>query len=43
LEKSRPLPSQALIGTAINEAVRISMENGSKWVVFDDKLFPKLT
>ena len=40
--KSRPLPNQALIGTAINEATRISMENDSRWVVFDEKLYPKL-
>ena len=42
-EKSRPLPNQALIGTAINEATKISMENDSRWVVFDENLYPKLT
>ncbi len=41
-EKTRPLPNQALIGTAINEGVRLSMENGSRWVVFDEKMYPKL-
>jgi len=42
-EESRPLPNQALIGTAINEGVRLSMENGSRWVVFDEKMFPRLS
>ncbi len=42
-EETRPLPNQALIGTAINEAVRISMENGSRWVEFDEKMYPRLT
>jgi len=42
-EETRPLPNQALIGTAINEAVRISMENDSRWVVFDENMYPRLT
>ena len=42
LEPHRALPSQALIGAAINEAVRISMENGSRYVVFDEKMRPRL-
>ncbi|NOZ20592.1 MAG: Gfo/Idh/MocA family oxidoreductase [Planctomycetes bacterium] len=42
LEDKRPLPSQALIGTAVNEAVRLSVESGSKFVTFDDKFFPHL-
>jgi hypothetical protein len=42
LEPHRALPSQALIGTAINEAVRLSVENGSRCVVFDDKMYPRL-
>lgn len=42
LEPHRALPSQALIGTAINEAVRLSVENGSRFVVFDEKMFPRL-
>jgi predicted dehydrogenase len=41
-EKTRPLPTQALIGTAVNEAFRLSMLNGSKFVRFDDKMFPHL-
>jgi len=40
--KTRPLPEQALVGVAINDAVRLSVDNGSKFVVFDDKLYPKL-
>ena len=31
------------IGTAVNEAVRLSMENGSRWVIFDEKMYPALT
>jgi predicted dehydrogenase len=42
LEPHRPLPSQALIGTAINEAVRLSMENDSHYVVFDANMYPRL-
>jgi len=41
-EKIRPLPNQALVGTAINEAVRLSFENGSRWVEFDEDLYPHL-
>ncbi len=43
LEEVRPLPMQALIGTAVNEGVRLSMENGSRWVEFDSKMYPRLT
>jgi len=42
LEPHRALPSQALIGTAINEAVRMSVDNGSKFVRFDDEMYPYL-
>ncbi len=35
-EPVRPLPDQALIGTAINEAVRMSFENDSAYVWFDE-------
>lgn len=42
LEAHRPLPSQALIGTAINEAVRLSVDNGSRFVRFDAKFHPHL-
>jgi len=38
----RAMPGQALIGVAINEAVRISVENGSKFVTFDERLYPEL-
>jgi predicted dehydrogenase len=38
----RGLPIHALVGVAINEAVRLSVDNGSKPVVFDDKLHPRL-
>lgn len=40
--KTRPLPEQALIGVAVNDAVRLSVDNGSKFVVFDDQLYPHL-
>ncbi|NPV08728.1 MAG: Gfo/Idh/MocA family oxidoreductase [Anaerolineae bacterium] len=42
LAESRPLPEQALIGTAVNEAVRLSIANGSAYVGFDDRLYPVL-
>ncbi len=42
LEKVRPLPEQALIGTAINQAVRMSFENDSRYVRFGDDLEPEL-
>jgi len=38
LEPVRPLPDQALVGTAINEAVRLSFENDSAYVYFDDDM-----
>ncbi|RKY31529.1 MAG: hypothetical protein DRP67_02465 [Candidatus Omnitrophota bacterium] len=41
-EKTRPLPSQALIGTAVIEGVKLSVLNGSKPVIFDEKLYPKI-
>jgi len=40
LEPIRALPSQALVGTAINEAVRLSIANDSAYVAFDDDLTP---
>ncbi len=40
LEPVRALPSQALVGTAINEAVRLSIANDSAYVAFDDDLTP---
>ncbi len=42
LGETRPLPPQALISTAVNEAVRLSMANNSAYVGFDERLFPKL-
>jgi predicted dehydrogenase len=42
LEPVRPLPNQALIGTAINEAVRLSIAQGSAWVGFDEGFYPRL-
>ncbi|MCI0422924.1 MAG: Gfo/Idh/MocA family oxidoreductase [Acidobacteria bacterium] len=41
-EPKRALPGQALIGTAVNEAVRLSLANGSKYVGFDENLFPRV-
>jgi hypothetical protein len=43
LDPVRPLPGQALIGTAVNEAVRLSIANGSAWVGFDEKFYPHVT
>ena len=40
LEPVRALPSQALVGTAINEAVRLSIAHAGAWVAFDDALTP---
>ena len=40
LESRRPLPSQALIGTAINEAVRLSIANGNRHVGFEEDYTP---
>jgi len=42
LEKIRALPSQAAVGTAINEAVRLSIANGNAFVGFDENMHPKL-
>ena len=42
LEPMRPLPSQALVGVAVIEAVRMSLENGNRFVGFDEELKPKL-
>ncbi|HUT34854.1 MAG TPA: Gfo/Idh/MocA family oxidoreductase [Planctomycetota bacterium] len=38
----RALPAEALIGVAVNEAVRLSVDSGSRFVVFDDRLSPRL-
>ncbi len=36
--ETRALPRQALVGVAINNAVRMSVDNGSKFVVFDEDM-----
>jgi len=38
----RALPRHALIGVAVNEAVRLSVDNGSCFVTFDEKMHPQL-
>jgi len=38
----RALPQEALVGVAINEAVRLSVDNGSRFVTFDEKMRPRL-
>jgi len=38
----RATPRQALIGVAINEAARLSVDNGGRFVTFDDGLHPHL-
>ncbi len=38
----RPLPRQALIGVAVNEAVRLSLDNGNAYVVFDGGMNPRV-
>ncbi len=38
----RPLPRQALIGVAVNEAVRLSLDNNNAYVVFDADMNPNL-
>lgn len=40
LAENRPVPTQALVSTAVNEAVRLSMDHNSAWVGFDDRLYP---
>jgi len=39
-EPMRALPAQALVGTAINKAVRLSIDNDNGYVEFDDELAP---
>jgi D-galacturonate reductase len=41
-EQTRALPNQALIGTAINEAVRLSIANNNGYVTFDSQMYPRL-
>jgi D-galacturonate reductase len=39
----RPLPKQALIGVAVNEAVRLSLDNDNAYVAFDADMTPKVS
>ena len=41
LEPIRALPNQALVGTAINEAVRLSIDTDNQYVGFDEELTPQ--
>jgi D-galacturonate reductase len=41
-EGQRPLPRQALIGVAVNDAVRLSLANSNAYVVFDKDFNPSL-
>ena len=38
----RPLPRQALVGVAVNEAVRLSLDHNNAYVAFDADMSPKL-
>ena len=38
----RPLPRQALIGGAVNDAVRMSLANNNAYVKFDENWVPSL-
>ncbi|MBS3764299.1 MAG: hypothetical protein KGZ25_13460, partial [Planctomycetes bacterium] len=38
----RAMPRNALVGVAVNEAVRLSLENGSHPVIFEDNMVPRL-
>ena len=42
MEQIRAMPSQALVGTAINDAVRLSIANDNRYVAFDDNMYPVL-
>ena len=37
-----PLPQQAVVGTAIAEAVRLSIDHNNRAVAFDELLYPVL-
>ena len=39
----RPLPKQALIGVAVNEAVRLSLDNDNAYVAFDADMTPRVS
>ncbi len=36
-------PCQVLIGVAVNEAVRLSLDSGNAYVVFDGEMNPSVT
>jgi predicted dehydrogenase len=38
----RALPAEALIGTSVNEAVRVSLANDNRYVGFDAQMYPQL-
>ena len=38
----RPLPRQALVGVAVNEAVRMSLDHQSAYIAFDEDMRPRL-
>ena len=38
----RPLPRQALVGVAVNEAIRLSLDHNNAYIVFDEETNPKL-
>ena len=42
LESHRALPAQAMVGTAVNEAVRLSISCQSRYVSFDSEMYPVL-
>ncbi len=41
MEQTRGLPGQALIGVAVNNAVRMSADAGGRFVVFDSGMYPR--
>jgi hypothetical protein len=42
LEPKRALPSQALIGTSVSEAVRLSIAHQNCYVSFDREMYPQI-
>ena len=42
LAPKRALPEQALVGTSINEAVRLSIANNNASVIFNERSEPRL-
>lgn len=41
-KQTRPLPNQALIATAVNEAVKLSLASDNRAVTFDKQFYPQL-